>query len=91
MPRTALGLTDEEIKFSFKWSDNLQGEDATAFYQNGDAAPGGRFAFVFDSTATGKTQADVQDRVSFDFFDGILEKLESFYIEFRKYLNYIFR
>jgi len=91
VPRTALGLTDEEIKFSFKWSDNLQGEDATAFYQNGDAAPGGRFAFVFDSTATGKTQADVQDRVSFDFFDGILEKLESFYIEFRKYLNYIFR
>ncbi len=91
VPREALGLTGEEIKFNFKWSDNLQGADATAFYQNGDAAPGGRFAFVFDSTAVGEAQSDAQDSGTFDFFDGILEKLESFYIELRKYLNYIFR
>ena len=44
--REVLGLTGKDFAFNFKWSDNMQ-EDGNAldFYVNGDAAPGGRFAF----------------------------------------------
>ncbi len=89
VPRNALGLTNEEIKFNFKWSDNLLGADATAFYQNGDAAPGGRFAFVFDSTAT--EEHEEINNGFLDFINGILEKLETAYVDFRKLWNYYFR
>lgn len=91
VPRSALGLTDNEIKFNFKWSDNLLGADATAFYQNGDAAPGGRFAFVFDSTATGETEDTNNSSSFFDFIDEILKKVETAYADFRKLWNYKFR
>lgn len=90
VPRNALGLTNEEIKFNFKWSDNLLGADATAFYQNGDAAPGGRFAFVFDSTAT-EEHEEINNNGFLDFINGILEKLETAYVDFRKLWNYYFR
>ncbi|MRG46095.1 hypothetical protein GFS24_13280 [Chitinophaga sp. SYP-B3965] len=33
--------------FEFKWSDNMQEENPLDWYVNGDAAPGGRFNFVF--------------------------------------------
>lgn len=86
VPRNALGLTGREVKFNFKWSDNLQGSDATAFYVNGDAAPGGRFAFVFDSTASGETQKD-DDSAGLSLFEKLTEKLETLYADFRKLLN----
>ncbi len=90
VPRSALGLTGEDIKFNFKWSDNMQGTDAMDFYVNGDVAPGGRFAFVFDSTAQGAEEDSYgEDKVS--FLDTLLEKLNSFYIDFRKIMNYLFR
>ena len=49
IPREALGLEkNEEIKFNFKLSDNMQTDgDIMDFYQNGDVAPGGRFMFAF--------------------------------------------
>ncbi len=90
VPREALGLTGEKIRFNFKWSDNLLGADATAFYQNGDAAPGGRFAFVFDSTATGEAE-DVNGNIFFDFIDEFLQKIELAYADFRKLWNNLFR
>ncbi|MDR1224932.1 MAG: hypothetical protein LBL07_18945 [Tannerella sp.] len=31
----------------FKWSDNMQAEDPMDWYVNGDAAPGGRFNFIY--------------------------------------------
>ncbi|MDR1097769.1 MAG: hypothetical protein LBL57_06525 [Tannerella sp.] len=31
----------------FKWSDNMQAEDPMDWYVNGDAAPGGRFNYIF--------------------------------------------
>ncbi len=92
VPRESLGLTGEDVKFNFKWSDNLQGADATAFYQNGDAAPGGRFAFVFDSTAVGETEEPTDNGNSFfDFFDVILQKFATAFADIRKFLNNIFR
>lgn len=51
IPRTTLGLVEKQpLNFEFKWSDNMQ-EDGNImdFYVNGDAAPGGRFNFVYQS------------------------------------------
>ncbi len=55
VPRSCLGLEDtEELSFNFKWADHTRPDDATKdsgdildFYQYGDVAPGGRFAFRF--------------------------------------------
>ena len=52
--KSALGLdSNEELSFEFKWSDNMQ-EDGNImdFYVNGDAAPGGRFNFVYTTENT---------------------------------------
>ncbi len=90
IPREALGLTDEEVKFNFKWSDNLQGADAMSFYTNGDCAPGGRFTFVFDSTATEQTTEDEPQNTN-TLWQKIVEKFASFCAACRQFLNYLFR
>ncbi len=53
VPRSALGL-EKSLEFNFKWADNTRVDEATEdsgdimdFYQYGDVAPGGRFAFRF--------------------------------------------
>ena len=47
IPAAALGMTDS-IHFNFKLSDNMQTDgDILDFYKSGDAAPGGRFTFVY--------------------------------------------
>lgn len=93
IPRTALGLTDEEVKFNFKWSDNLLGTDAMSFYENGDTAPGGRFSFVFDSTATGE---EVKAAESFcdtfrSFFKNIIFSFERVIAVINRLFNVIFK
>ncbi len=52
--RSTLDLpNDGELDFEFKWSDNRQQDgNIMDFYINGDAAPGGRFNFVY---TTGNT------------------------------------
>ena len=87
VPREVLGLTGSELKFNFKWSDNMQSDDIMDFYVSGDVAPGGRFTFVFDSTAQGTT-GDTGEKEPC-FLDSFLEKLNSFYIEIRKFFKYI--
>ncbi len=84
--RSLLGLNGNDVKFNFKWSDNMQEEDIMDFYTNGDVAPGGRFTFVFDSTSRlveEETEAK-EDSV-------FMGKLMVFYADLRKILNYIFR
>lgn len=45
---SAIGLSSNNVKFNFKLSDNMQDDgDIMDFYVNGDAAPGGRFTFVY--------------------------------------------
>ncbi len=88
IPREALGLTDNEILFGFKWSDNMQEFDILDFYQNGDVAPGGRFTFVFDSTAEGDSTQDTSDFS--EFFDIISDLFKKPFVNFRKIVNYIF-
>ena len=52
IPRELLGMQDRALDFEFKWSDNMQDEgNIMDFYVNGDAAPGGRFNYVFSETA----------------------------------------
>ena len=48
VPRHALGLTGQQLTFEFKWADNFQREDdINAFLLYGDAAPPGRFNYLF--------------------------------------------
>jgi hypothetical protein len=49
--RADLGLADlsRPIRLEFKWSDNMQREgDILDFLLNGDAAPGGRFNYLYE-------------------------------------------
>jgi hypothetical protein len=47
IPRAALGMNGK-LDFEFKWVDNMQDEgNVMDFYVSGDAAPGGRFNYVF--------------------------------------------
>ena len=48
IPRTALGLPDGPMSFEFKWADNLGDVNSVdAFTVNGDAAPPGRFNYLY--------------------------------------------
>ncbi len=49
IPRSALGIGDGAFTFDFKWSDNSADGDIMDFYTKGDAAPGGRFKFRYES------------------------------------------
>ena len=52
IPRSLLGEFGKSLNIEFKWSDNMQEEgNIMDFYVNGDAAPGGRFNFVYDERA----------------------------------------
>lgn len=94
VPRKAIGLTSEELKFNFKWSDNLCGSDAMSFYLNGDAAPGGRFTFVFDSTAQGPTENN-EENCNLPCFSAFLDSVRTafriFFNEIKKLSVYLFR
>jgi hypothetical protein len=46
IPRELLGMTDS-LNFEFKWSDNMQSHSVMDFYVNGDAAPLGRFNYLY--------------------------------------------
>lgn len=46
VPRAALRMNGR-LDFEFKWSDNMQNTDAMDFYENGCAAPVGRFNFRY--------------------------------------------
>ena len=93
VPRTALELTSEIVKFNFKWSDNLLSADATDFYVNGDTAPGGRFAYIFDSTDE-SAESDAQDNNP-DSINSIFETIKSYFTliftGIKKLILYLFR
>jgi len=79
IPRDALGLDNTgEVKFNFKWSDNMQNDgEITDFYTNGDVAPGGRFTFVFDSSADGKASGNNDGGIK-TFLDILRSKIKAF-------------
>ncbi len=94
VPREKLGLTSEEIKFNFKWSDNLCGSDAMSFYLNGDTAPGGRFTFVFDSSSEGPAENgdDSCDLPGISaFFNSVKAAFICLFNEMKKIMIYLFR
>lgn len=46
--KSLLNLSPSNVDIEFKWSDNMQDEgNIMDFYVNGDAAPGGRFNYVY--------------------------------------------
>ncbi len=53
IPRTAIGLADTEkpLKLHFKWADNTQADDPEEFWLDGDCAPNGRSAYVYEEGA----------------------------------------
>ena len=46
IPRALVGM-EGALNFEFKWSDNMQEASVMDFYANGDAAPLGRFNYLF--------------------------------------------
>lgn len=46
IPRSLVGL-EGKLNFEFKWSDNMQAHNVMDFYENGDAAPLGRFNYLY--------------------------------------------
>ena len=60
IPLAELGLTADAVSFQFKFSDNMQGDDALDWYVSGDCAPNGRFAYRYneDSVDTSVSQPD---------------------------------
>ena len=95
IPREALGLTDERVKFNFKWTDNIDDNDVMNLYIDGDCAPGGRFAFSFDSSASSaEITDDPQDdsirwRISV-FFKKLLTRADLLFSSIRNYFVFIF-
>ncbi len=82
VPKTAIGVKDSD-KICFKWTDNVQDEDGSGefkgeildFYRTGDAAPGGRFKYVYtftqnasgpEQTTAAVTDGESQTSVSTD-------------------------
>jgi hypothetical protein len=48
IPRAMLGLTNQPLRFDFKWADNIQQTgEASDFILNGDVAPEGRFNYRY--------------------------------------------
>ncbi len=48
VPREKIRGLEKKADFRFKWSDNMQAEgDILDFYENGDTAPDGRFAYRY--------------------------------------------
>lgn len=49
VPRKVLGLSEGPVSFEFKWADNIgQVNSIDDFTLNGDAAPPGRFNYLYD-------------------------------------------
>jgi hypothetical protein len=50
IPKKDIGLASSSFRLEFKWSDNMQNdEDPLDWYVNGDAAPGGRFSYIYST------------------------------------------
>ncbi len=48
--RTLFGVEGKKLNFEFKWSDNSENDgNIMDFYVNGDAAPDGRFNYIYNS------------------------------------------
>ena len=47
VPRSVILIKHGSFTFEFKWSDNMQTKVPMDWYINGDAAPGGRFNYVY--------------------------------------------
>ena len=48
VPREMILPAGKKVDIRFKWSDNMQAEgDVLDFYENGDTAPDGRFAYRY--------------------------------------------
>ena len=60
IPRETLGLKGKTVDIEFKWIDNMQNPgDIMDVYNNGDAAPIGRFAYRYtETTDYDKTPVD---------------------------------
>lgn len=49
LPLKKISRHKGELNFEFKWSDNMQKEDPTDWYLNGDVAPEGRFNYIYQT------------------------------------------
>ncbi len=47
IPKSILGIEDDNFTVEFKWTDNMQSNDVMDFYQYGDSAPRGRLNWMY--------------------------------------------
>ena len=96
IPREALGLTEEIVKFNFKWTDNIDDSDVMNLYIDGDSAPGGRFAFCFDSSdvsveTTDEPQNTGITEMLITLFTKLLNRADLLFAAIRNYFVFIFK
>ena len=96
IPREALGLSEEIVKFNFKWTDNADDSDVMNLYVDGDSAPGGRFAFCFDSSASSVEITDEPQETGFrakldDLLTKLLTRADLFFASVKNYFVFIFK
>ena len=82
--RSVLGM-GSALNFEFKWSDNMQ-EDGNImdFYVNGDAAPGGRFNYVYQTQFTNdgyrysESPTGINHGLKSDRYDAVFDTIPNF-------------
>ncbi|MEI8272826.1 MAG: T9SS type A sorting domain-containing protein [Paludibacter sp.] len=82
--RSVFGI-GSALNFEFKWSDNMQ-EDGNImdFYVNGDAAPGGRFNYVYQTLLTSdgyrysELPTGINHGLKSDRYDAVFDTIPNF-------------
>jgi hypothetical protein len=54
IPRLDIDQIGDNIRFDFKWADNIQEIDLDEFYLNGDVAPNSRFNYRYQNKGSGE-------------------------------------
>lgn len=96
IPREKIGLSGKSVKFNFKWTDNIDDSDVMKLYTDGDCAPGGRFAFAFDSDADYyKNSEDAQNNSLCakicELFTKLLNCTDKLFSSVKSYFIFIFK
>lgn len=88
IPRNLIGLDGTELKFQFKWADNInESGNIMDFYNIGDVAPDGRFAYQFYQNAPSVVAAREESINGTDYIVKSFDTYEAEYTERSELLN----
>lgn len=82
IPRDLLGLGEGTLSFQFKWADNTEESgNIMDFYNIGDVAPDGRFAYQFYQTAPNTLSARAERGTYTGYVESTIDTYEAEYAE----------